>query len=91
MPKPDKPPGKRTKRPTMPCVHCMTALCEVERTMTEGELVMRIRRCLTCKKTFPTWESSHPPATGSTELATGVRNLLEALESSPLALIRKGQ
>lgn len=75
----------KARRPGVPCPHCDSPLSEVTRTRARGPVLQRVRRCLGCRKSFTTSETTAKTATGVTDLATGVTSLLHALESSPLS------
>src|SRR5262249_30864822 len=74
---------KKSKRPGIPCPHCEGDLSEVVRTVARGPALQRVRRCLTCKKSFTTREATAKSDTGVMDLATGVSSSLKALESTP--------
>jgi hypothetical protein len=79
-----KKPAKR-KRPSVPCPSCRHPYSEVARTLAATEAVRRVRRCLSCDRTFTTSEqvATAKSATGSRAIATSVTSLLKTLGLTP--------
>lgn len=91
-------PRHKVRRPGVPCPHCDSPFSEVSRTGARGPVLQRVRRCLDCGNTFPTFETTERLATGviklgreAQQIATDIATFASTLQSSPLSKFKSRQ